>query len=75
MIDLKIDEMYAAGALNSFIDDLREWIGQKEAAIEKRKHKSHMAPILADLQKHVDETKAVLVEAERYLAGKTAKKA
>jgi len=75
MIDLKIDEMYTAGALNTFIDDLREWIRQKEAAIDQRKQKSHWAPILEDLQKHVDETKSLLVKAERYLAEKESDKA
>jgi hypothetical protein len=68
VIDLKIDEMYTAGALNTFIDELSDWIREKEAAVEKHRQKTYLAPVLADLQKHIDETKALLVKAENYLA-------
>jgi predicted HD phosphohydrolase len=62
--------MYTAGALNTFIDDLSKWIHEKEAAIEKNRHNEFLAPVIADLQKHVEETRAALVKAERYLAEK-----
>ena len=75
MIDLKIDEMYATGALNTFIDELREWIYEEEASIEKHKNKSMLGDILADSRKRLDSLKAHLVKAENYMAEKKTSKA
>jgi hypothetical protein len=75
MIDLKIDEMYTAGALNTYIDELREWIREEEASIEKHKAKSMLGDILADSRKRLDDFKALLVRAEKYMAEKKAKSA
>ena len=70
MIDLKIDEMYAAGALNTYIDELREWVREEEASIEKHRNKGMLGDILADSRRRLDDFKAILVRAEKYMAEK-----
>jgi hypothetical protein len=70
MIDLEMDRRYAEGALNTYIAELSAWIGEKEAAIEKNKHKTFLAPILRSLQKHIDETRPLFSEAENFHAQK-----
>jgi hypothetical protein len=70
MVDLKIDEMYASGALNTYIDELREWVRAEEASIEQHKTKSMLGDILADSRRRLDVFKALLVRAENYLAEK-----
>jgi hypothetical protein len=76
MIDLKIDEMYASGALNTYIDELRQWIREEEAAIEKHKFTKRMlGDLLADSGKRLDSLKEHLVKAETYLSEKKAKPA
>jgi hypothetical protein len=66
--------MYVAGALNTYIDDLRRWIKEKEASVEQHKGRSHLVPVLEDLRKHIDYTKSLLVKAETFLAEKEAGK-
>jgi hypothetical protein len=70
MIDLKIDEMYAAGALNTYIDELKAWIVEEEASIAKHQHRKMLADLLADSRKRLDDLKAILVKAESHRAEK-----
>jgi hypothetical protein len=72
MVDLELDRMYAEGALNTYMAELSAWIAEKEASIQQNRHKTYLAPILASLQKHVDETRALLSKAENFRAQKDA---
>ena len=70
MVDLKLDEMYAAGALNTYIDELTEWIREKEASIAKRKDKAYLLPVIDHLEKHIEYVRSLLSEAENYRSKK-----
>jgi hypothetical protein len=74
MIDLKIDEMYTAGALNTYIDELRAWIGEEEASLARHRGKKMLADILAESQKRLDDFRAILIKAEKYVAEKQARR-
>jgi hypothetical protein len=70
MIDLELDRMYAEGALNTYIDELSEWIRHKEAAIAKDKHKAFLAPVIKNLEEHIDFARSLLSKAENFRAHK-----
>jgi hypothetical protein len=67
--------MYAAGALNTYIDELREWIREEEAALERHKQKSMLGDMLADSRKRLDDFKSILVKAESFAAEQKAGRA